>query len=231
MEIKKSHKADLEHRRPMFFAIALVGVIAFFALVLFFPYRSIGDMIEESFDDYSMDLDFKANSQEDMISAALPEEKKIEKEANQLNKVDETQELAPEELDPVTEQQEEKQQEEEVEEEKAEPINLNEDAETLRIVEQLPEYPGGMVEFMKWLTSMLKYPDAALERKIEGKVTVSFIVNADGSVSDIKLVKGAHKLLDEEALRVVRLMPKWKPGLEDGHPCRSMISIPIVFEI
>ena len=62
-------------------------------------------------------------------------------------------------------------------------------------------------------------------------VMVSFIVNADGSISDIKLVKGAHKLLDDEALRVVRLMPKWKPGLEGGHPCRTMISIPIVFEI
>ena len=228
MEIKKSHKADLEHRRPMFFAIALVGVVAVFALVLFFPYKSIGEMLEESFDDYSMDLDFKANNQDDMISAALPEEEKIEKESNQLNKVDETQELAPEDINPV-EKQEEK-QEEQQEEDKEAPINLN-DAETLKIVEQLPEYPGGMVEFMKWLTAMLKYPDAALKRKIEGKVMVSFIVNADGSISDIKLVKGAHKLLDDEALRVVRLMPKWKPGLEGGHPCRSMISIPIVFEI
>ena len=229
MEIKKSHKADLEHRRPMFFAIALVGVVALFALVLFFPYKTIGEMIEESFDDYSMDLDFKANNQDDMISAALPQEEKIEKESNQLNKVDETHELPPEDIDPVENKEEEK-QEEQQEEEKQEPINLN-DAETLKIVEQLPEYPGGMVEFMKWLTAMLKYPDAALKRKIEGKVMVSFIVNADGSISDIKLVKGAHKLLDDEALRVVRLMPKWKPGLEGGHPCRSMISIPIVFEI
>lgn len=213
----------------MFFAIALVGVVALLALVLFFPYKTIGEMIEESFDDYSMDLDFKANNQDDMISAALPQEEKIEKESNQLNKVDETQELAPEDIDPVENKEEEK-QEEQQEEEKQEPINLN-DAETLKIVEQLPEYPGGMVEFMKWLTAMLKYPDAALKRKIEGKVMVSFIVNADGSISDIKLVKGAHKLLDDEALRVVRLMPKWKPGLEGGHPCRSMISIPIVFEI
>ena len=219
----------MEHRRPMFFAIALVGVIALFTLVLFFPYKSIDEMLEESFDDYSMDLDFKANSQDDMISAALPKEEKIEKESNQLNKVDETQELAPEDIDPVEKQEEEK-QEEQQEEEKEEPINLN-DAETLKIVEQLPEYPGGMVEFMKWLTVMLKYPDAALKRKIEGKVMVSFIVNVDGSVSDIKIVQGAHKLLDDEALRVVRLMPKWKPGLEGGRPCRTMISIPIVFEI
>ena len=78
MEIKKSYKADLEHRRPMFFAIALTIIVALFALILFFPYKSIGNMIDESFDDYSMDLELKANSQEDMISAALPEENKVE---------------------------------------------------------------------------------------------------------------------------------------------------------
>ena len=92
----------------MFFAISLVIVVALFALILFFPYKSIGNMIEESFDDYSMDLDLKANSQEDMISAALPEENKVEeKESNQLNLVDETQELAPETIEPETEKKEE----------------------------------------------------------------------------------------------------------------------------
>ena len=230
MEIKKSHKADLEHRRPMFFAIALTIVVALFALILFFPYKSIGNMIEESFDDYSMDLELKANSQEDMISAALPEENKVETESNQLNLVDETQELAPENIEPEAEKQEEENAKEEEQEHEA-PINMNEDAETLRIVEQLPEYPGGMVEFMKWLTANLKYPDVALRHKIEGKVMISFIVNADGSVSDIKLIKGPHKLLNDEALRVAHMMPKWKPGIENGKPCRTMISIPIVFEI
>ena len=214
----------------MFFAISLVIVVALFALILFFPYKSIGNMIEESFDDYSMDLDLKANNQEDMISAALPEENKVETESNQLNLVDETQELAPENIEPETEKKDEEEAKEEEQEHEA-PINLNEDAETLRIVEQLPEYPGGMVEFMKWLTANLKYPDGALRHKIEGKVMISFIVNADGSVSDIKLVKGPHKLLNDEALRVAHLMPKWKPGLENGKPCRTMIAIPIVFEI
>ena len=215
----------------MFFAISLVIVVALFALILFFPYKSIGNMIEESFDDYSMDLDLKANSQEDMISAALPEENKVEeKESNQLNLVDETQELAPENIEPETEKKEEEKAQEEEEEHEA-PINLNDDAETLKIVEQLPEYPGGMVEFMKWLTANLKYPDVALRHKIEGKVMISFIVNTDGTVSDIKLVKGPHKLLNDEALRVAHMMPKWKPGLEKGKPCRTMIAIPIVFEI
>lgn len=84
---------------------------------------------------------------------------------------------------------------------------------------------------MKWLTAQLHYPDQALKQKLQGKVIISFIVNKDGSLSDLKLVQSAGKLLDDEALRVARLMPNWKPGIDKGKPCRSMIAIPIVFEI
>ena len=119
-----------------------------------------------------------------------------------------------------------------LEEEKDEPINQNDDdPETLRIVQELPQYPGGMTEFVKWLTKNLKYPTAALRSKIEGKVMISFIVNTDGTISDIKVVKNAHRLLDAEALRVAKLMPKWEPGKDHGKVCRTMVAIPIVFEI
>lgn len=227
MEVKKSHKADLEHRRPLFFVASLVGVTLLFVGVLFIPFCSIGEMLDEAFDDYAMDLDLK--EKDEMISAALPQQKKEEKqESTQLNKVDEAADIVEE--SPVTAQDEEKTDEEETEEEP--PINLNEDdEEVLKIVEELPEYPGGMVEFMKWLTANLKYPDKALKQKIKGKVMISFIVNKDGKVSDIKLVKSVNRLLDEEALRVAKLMPDWKPGIENGKPCRTMIAIPIVFEI
>ncbi|MBQ0073897.1 MAG: energy transducer TonB [Prevotella sp.] len=231
MEVKKSYKADLEHRRPIVFAVALVATAVLFVGILFIPFKSISDLTEEFFDDYAMDLDLKANEQDDMISAALPQPEVEQKENNILNKVDEMTELAPEQLDNTTPQQEEETKEEEKEEEQT-PINLNgDDEEALRIVEQLPEYPGGMVEFMKWLTATLKYPDVALKQHIQGKVMISFIVNKDGSLSDIKLVKGVNRLLDAEALRVAKLMPKWTPGKEKGQPCRTMIAIPIVFEI
>ena len=228
MEIKKSHKADLEHRRPLFFVASLLGVTLLFVGLLFVPFRNIGDIIDRAFDDYEMDLDLK--EKDDMISAALPQQQKVEQqqEPTRYNKVDEATEIVEEPVDlpPV----EEKTDAEETEEEP--PINLNEDDEdVLKIVEELPEYPGGMVEFMKWLTATLKYPQKALKQKIKGKVMVSFIVNKDGTISDIKLVKSVHKLLDDEALRVIRMMPNWKPGLEKGKPCRSMIAIPVVFEI
>lgn len=231
MEIKKSHKADLEHRRPLFFLVSLVATTVVFIGILFIPFRSITDLADNIFDDYAMDLDLQANDQDDMIAAAKPQEPKPQEDATKLNKVDETTELAPEQLDQPQQTEEAKEEEEEKEEE-VPPINLNEeDEETLKVIESLPQYPGGPVEFMKWLTATLKYPDQALRSKIQGKVMISFIVNTDGSLSDIKIVKNAHKLLDAEALRVARMMPKWEPGKDKGKPCRSMIAIPIVFEI
>jgi protein TonB len=79
--------------------------------------------------------------------------------------------------------------------------------------------------------SNLKYPVYAQQRKIQGKVMVSFIVNKDGSVADIKVLKSVNPYLDAEALRVMKMMPKWKPGQEKGKPCRTMIAIPVVFKL
>lgn len=232
MEEKKSYKADLEHRRPLVFAIALVAVTALFVGILFIPFKSLSDIGEELFDDYSMDLELKANDQDDMISAALPQPEVEKKEADQLNKVDDTPEMAPEQLEQPPRQADDEESKEEEKTDEEPPINLNgDDEEVLRIVEQLPEYPGGMVEFVKWLTATLKYPDDALRRRMQGKVMISFIVEKDGTLTGLKVIKSAGKIFDDEALRVARLMPQWKPGKADGKPCRSMIAIPIVFEM
>lgn len=102
---------------------------------------------------------------------------------------------------------------------------------SFRVVECLPEFPGGMSEFIKWLTKNLKYPAAAQKKKIQGKVVVSFIVNKDGSISDEKIMRNADKQLDNEALRVIKMMPKWKPGQMYGVPCRTMLVIPVVFAL
>ena len=232
MEEKKSYKADLEHRRPLVFAIALVAVTALFVGILFIPFKSLSDIGEELFDDYSMDLELKANDQDDMISAALPQPEVEKKEADQLNKVDDTPEMAPEQLEQPPRQADDEEAKEEEKTDEEPPINLNgDDEEVLRIVEQLPEYPGGMVEFVKWLTATLKYPDDARRRRMQGKVMISFIVEKDGTLTGLKVIKSAGKIFDDEALRVARLMPQWKPGKADGKPCRSMIAIPIVFEM
>lgn len=95
----------------------------------------------------------------------------------------------------------------------------------------LPEFPGGWAEMVRWLTQNLRYPPQAQAGGLQGRVVVSFIVNPDGKLSDIKVAKSVNPLLDREALRVVRKMPPWKPGTEDGKPCRSMVVVPVVFKL
>ena len=111
------------------------------------------------------------------------------------------------------------------------PEDLNGNPQNLRVIERLPEFPGGMVEMMKWITKNLKYPQAAQRQKIQGKVVVAFIIGKDGTVSETKVVKSIDPLLDNEALRVVRMMPKWKPGEDKGKPCMTYFSIPVVFKL
>ena len=100
-----------------------------------------------------------------------------------------------------------------------------------RIVQQMPEYPGGIVEFMKGLQRTLRYPPTAQQQGIQGSVMVSFIVNVDGTITEQKVVRGVNEELDAEALRVISNMPKWKPGLDKGKPCRTLFAIPIVFKL
>ena len=84
---------------------------------------------------------------------------------------------------------------------------------------------------MKWLTRNLKYPKALESQKIQGKVVAEFIVNKDGSVTDVKVVSSLHPLCDNEVLRVLRLMPRWTAGIENDQPCRTKVCIPEVFRI
>lgn len=100
-----------------------------------------------------------------------------------------------------------------------------------RIVQQMPEFPGGGSAFIQWLTRQLRYPSLAQSQRIQGRVVVSFIVNKDGSIADVKLEKSVNALLDREALRVIRMMPRWKPGVHNNQPCRTMVAVPVVFKI
>ena len=99
-----------------------------------------------------------------------------------------------------------------------------------RILSETPTPPGGWSAFMKWLTTNIKYPDAAKRVKKQGIVNVTFIVNKDGTVSDVNVKETTNPEFDLEVLRVVRTMGKWKPGIEKNKPCRSMIEVPVVFQ-
>lgn len=96
-------------------------------------------------------------------------------------------------------------------------------------VQVKPSFPGGEEARLKWLNENINYPTAAAEANIQGTVTVSFVVEKDGSISNVKVVKGVHSLLDNEALRLVRNMPKWMPGKQNGNAVRAYFTQPIRF--
>jgi protein TonB len=98
------------------------------------------------------------------------------------------------------------------------------------LVEVMPSFKGGGLEkFREWIKNRTSYPQAAIDKKIRGKVYLTFIVEKDGSVSNVTVVKGVDPLLDDEAIKVISDSPKWKPGLQRGEPVRVRYSIPLSF--
>ena len=105
------------------------------------------------------------------------------------------------------------------------------DQKVFDTVEQMPEYPGGMQAMIEFLQTNMKYPEDAAKQKVEGRVMVQFVVETDGSVSDVHVAKQVFPSLDAEAIRVVQAMPKWTPGKEKGKVVRVKYNLPIVFRM
>lgn len=103
------------------------------------------------------------------------------------------------------------------------------DATIFYAAEEMPEFPGGYPALLNFLSQNIKYPAIAAESYITGKVTVNFVVNKDGSISDAKILRGVDQALDKEALRVINSLPKWKPGKQAGKTVRVSFSVPINF--
>ena len=110
-------------------------------------------------------------------------------------------------------------------------IEEESDDEFFMVVENMPEFPGGDLGLMKYIQRNVKYPPIAKEYNITGKVYVSFIVDKSGAVTNVKIVRGVDKTLDAEALRVVKSLPKYKPGKQRGKAVRVMFTIPINFTL
>lgn len=99
------------------------------------------------------------------------------------------------------------------------------------IVEEMPEFPGGITKMNEFLGNNIIYPEYAVENNIAGRVVVEFIVNIDGTITDLQVKRSVYELLDNEALRVVKSMPKWKPGKNDGKLVRVKYTLPITFNL
>lgn len=232
MDIKKSDQANLDKRRSTGFLLGLILAMAL--LFAAFEYTTRPQSYDEDdsmLDDLAEDLTMKSAPQDtkDMVSAiAAPASKAITENVKEVAHVDNSDKIAPITSKLVIGSGQAVQKEAEATEALPQ-VTADKDTAVLRTVEQIPEFPGGIVQFMKWLTRNLRYPPQAQEQKIQGKVVVSFIVNKDGSISSPTVVKSVDPMLDNEAMRVVKMMPRWKPGLEKGKPCRTMFAIPINF--
>ena len=166
----------------------------------------------------------------DEVPMMMPQEQKVEKqESQQLHLVDHDVELPPEPV--LQEETEEEEPTLKAEEEKPQVVDMYDEPIDFRVVEDLPQFPGGAAEFMKWLTKNLKYPASAQQRKIKGKVVAQFIVNKDGTLSDLQVVQPLEPACDQEVLRVLKMMPQWKAGMMNAKPCRTMVCIPVVFNL
>ncbi len=98
-------------------------------------------------------------------------------------------------------------------------------------VEQMPEFEGGQEGLFNFIGKNVEYPQEAKAKGIQGRVFVSFMIRDDGSIDSIKILKGVHELLDNESLRVIRLMPKWHPGMQKGKPVNVYYNLPINFKL
>ena len=103
--------------------------------------------------------------------------------------------------------------------------------EPFDVVEDMPAFPGGMEAMIQFISSNIKYPADAKKQKVDGRVLVNFVVEKDGSITEVKVIKPTFPSLDAEAVRVVKAMPKWKPGYQKGQAVRVQFTMPINFSL
>ena len=244
MEIKKSNSAQLEDKRLTFFLIGLL--IAFTLLFVGLQYQrgpQGEENLTEDFEDLAQDLDMQTPpDQKDMVSAEAMSKAPASEAITQEVKPTEQQQVqkAPEKISTTTSELvigdgsgvvEGAEVKEAAPETAVDNAAGQEQPIKFTVVQKIPEFPGGWSAFMQWLTKNLKYPESAQKNKVQGTVVVSFIVNKDGSIASTKVSTSADPVLDAEALRVMKMMPKWKPGMDRNKVCRTMIAVPVVFKL
>lgn len=228
----------MEDKRVSFFLLGLI--LALSVLFVGLQYTSSPSEWDEEdlLDDLSQDMELVLpDDQKDMVSAEALTQSLPSQAITQQVKAAEKVEKAPEKISSTTSELVVGDGEGEVKGADVQEVSVQtpvtEDSQTaldFKVVQKIPEFPGGWTAFMQWLTQHLKYPPQAQKQKLQGQVVVSFIVNKDGSIADAKLSKSVHPLLDKEAMRVIRMMPNWKPGMDNNKVCRTMIAVPIVFK-
>lgn len=220
MEPKKTEKADLERRRGTFMQIGLVFALA--VVLLAFEWRTYEK------NDFSLGQLKVEDVPEEIIPITKQEEKPPPPPPPPV------QQLVVVEDDKVIENEAQVQETEVTQETVVEVKAVEEvvdEPEIFLIVEEMPSFPGGEAQLVRYLGDNIKYPAIARENGITGTVYVTFVIGPDGQVKDIKVLRGIGGGCDEEAVRVVKSMPKWKAGKQRGKPVSVQYNLPIRFTL
>ena len=216
MDAKKNPEVNLERKRGLFLQIGLV--VSLLLILVAFEYKSYEKV---AYNLGQLNLD-------DLEEEIIPITKQEVKPPPPPPPPPEVIEIVEDEVEIENEieiEDTESDEDEEIE------IEEEDDEEFFMVVENMPEFPGGDLGLMKYIQKHVKYPAIAKEYNITGKVYVSFIVDKSGKVTNVKIVRGVDKNLDAEAVRVVKSLPKYKPGKQRGKAVRVMFTIPINFTL
>ncbi len=223
MELKKSPKADLENKKILFRQIGLV--LALLIVFAAFEYKS--------YDKRQINLQQRAAEEvpEEIIPITeqnvKPPPPPPPQQVTVLTVVDDNTEVQDVKINVDVDQKT-------VIEVYVPPVKEEEEIveqEIFTIVESMPEFPGGQQAMLEFIARNIKYPPLARESGIQGRVFVNFVVEPDGSVSNVKVIRGIGGGCDEEAIRVVQSMPKWVPGRQRGKPVRVSFNLPVRFTL
>ena len=228
MEIKKTPKADLENKKSTWLLVGYVIVLAFMFIAFEWTKRDIKIDTSQAITDLVFEEEIIPITEQPEQAAPPPPpaappiaetltivEDDADVEETTIATSEETNQAVEIKYVPVA-----------VEEEEPEEQTIFE------VVEQMPEFPnGGMAGLMQYLSKNIKYPTIAQENGTQGRVTVQFVDNRDGSIVDAKVLRGVDPYLDKEAIRVISSMPKWKPGMQRGKAVRVKYTVPVMFRL
>lgn len=224
MELKKSPKADLENKKGLFFEIGLA--VSLILMIIAFSVSQKEKVVEK------FDLQI-AMVEEEIMEITRQEQKPPEQQVAAPNVISDILDVVKNDAKITTELTFTEFDEDVV---VAKPVEKKEEAvveETpFMKVEQMPTFQGGdIMTFRTWVQSKLEYPQIALENNLSGRVTVNFVIEKDGSLTNITVLQSPDRSLSDEAVRVLKTSPKWSPGKQYNSPVRVQYSLPVEFKL
>lgn len=236
MEIKKSVKADLESKKGTHFLIGSITALA----VIFASFEYTSREYKETGQIYAS---ASFAPEEDIVpitqpifTAAPPPPAEVPTVADIIDIVDDNQQIEETKIE-TTESTTEALSGPTLSHAAVSSASLmptieeTDEEEIVDVAQVQPEFPGGTAKLMEWLAKNLRYPAAAQELCVQGRVIVQFVVNRDGGIVEPKVIKSIDPLLDKEAIRVVSSMPKWSPGRQGGRTVRVRFTLPVTFRL